>query len=203
VFPELRDGNRFSAADKTDLSSGHYVSAYANCAAAMRRSFYLERPGFPGFFHHGYEEPDYALQCYSGGKSVWFEPSLVVRHRESRVNRSAQRWHQINARNELWSVWLRCPWPWLPLICAYRIFRQSVYAWSQGIGWGIREPVWWFSALAGLPQCRQSRQPVSWRVYYHWIRLARRPVYSSGDLYKRFPDSSPHYEIPRPAAGAG
>ena len=50
VFPELRGGPVFAAADKTDHSPGHYVSAYANCAAAMRREFYLARPGVSSLF---------------------------------------------------------------------------------------------------------------------------------------------------------
>ena len=187
VLPELRDGNQFAAPDKTDTSDGHYVSAYANCAAAMRRDFYLRQPGFPEFFHHLYEEPDYALQCYAAGKSVWFEPSLVVRHHESRVNRRPVQRHHFNARNELWSVWLRCPWPWLPLVSAYRVLPQFLYACSEGPAWAMREPVWWFSAFKGRRQCVRFRQPVVWRSYYHWMRLARAPVYSVNDLRKKFP----------------
>ena len=46
---------------------GRYVAAYANCGAAMRRDVYLQLAGFPTFFGHMYEEPDYALQCYASG----------------------------------------------------------------------------------------------------------------------------------------
>jgi GT2 family glycosyltransferase len=187
VFPELRDGNKFTAAGKTDKSRGHYVSAYANCAAAMRRDFYLRQPGFPAFFHHFYEEPDYALQCYAAGKSVWFEPSLVVRHRESQLNRRPVQRHHFNARNELWSVWLRCPWPWIPLVSVYHILRQFVYACCEGVGWVIREPIWWASALKGWHRCSRFRQPIEWSIYYHWMKLARAPIYSAGGLRKEFP----------------
>jgi len=121
VFPELRDGKKPATAGKTDRSRGHYVSAYANCAAAMRREFYLKQPGFVLFFKHMYEEPDYALQCYAAGAAVWFEPTLIVRHRESAVNRGLVTRHHLNARNELWSVWLRCPWPWLAFLTIYRV----------------------------------------------------------------------------------
>src|SRR5690242_14400227 len=103
VFPELRLSGKFSASDKTTRSQGHYVSAYANCAAAMRRRFYRERSGFPKFFEHAYEEPDYAMQCYAAGAAVWFEPSLIVEHHESLVNRDLIRRHHLTARNELWS----------------------------------------------------------------------------------------------------
>jgi GT2 family glycosyltransferase len=186
VFPELRDGNSYAAGDKTDRSQGHYVSAYANCAAAMRREFYLKQPGFPQIFGHMYEEPDYALQCYAAGAAVWFEPSLVIRHRKSNEVRELRSRHHWNARNELWSVWLRCPWPWLPLVSAYRIARQIVYAGSRGWQWAAAEPAWWFSALKGLPQCARIRQPVGWFTYARWVRLARKPIYSRQELMSRF-----------------
>jgi GT2 family glycosyltransferase len=190
VFPELRNGNKFSAPDKTDESPGHYVSAYANCASAMRRGFYLQQPGFPNFFGHMYEEPDYALQCYAAGSAVWFEPSLSVGHRESSAHRIWMRRHHLNARNELWSVWLRCPWPWVTLVSAYRIARQFVYACSEGVHWAIREPQWWVSALQGLPQCWSNRRPVSWRTYRHWLVLARNPIFRAEDLKHKFPRPS-------------
>lgn len=191
VFPELRDGAVFATADKTDRSPGHYVSAYANCAAAMRRDFYLTSTGFPLFFGHMYEEPDYALQCYAGGAAVWFEPSLTVYHRVSQANRHALERHHLNARNELWSVWLRCPWPWLPMVSVYRACRQLVYSLSEGPGWVIREPTWWLAALRGLPHCLLFRQPVAWRTYYGWMRLARRPAYALAELRKFFPAEFP------------
>lgn len=187
VFPELRDGNAFSAPDKTDRSPGHYVSAYANCAAAMRRKFYLERSGFPVFFTHMYEEADYALQCYAAGAAVWFEPTLAVRHHVSKINRRPLQRHQFNARNELWSVWLRCPWPWLAMVSGYRMGRQFVYAWSEGAGWALREPGWWWAALKGWSRCRGIRRPVGWQTYYRWMRLARRPIYTIEKLRREFP----------------
>ena len=112
-FRELREGGVFSSEEGLP---GHYVPAYANCAAAMRREFYLEQPGFPAFFFHAYEEPDYALQCHAAGHAVWFEPSLVIRHHRSPVGRLPILQHHQNSRNELWSVWMRCPWPWVPLV---------------------------------------------------------------------------------------
>jgi GT2 family glycosyltransferase len=186
TFPELRDGNRFSNGAKTDRSPGHYVSAYANCAAAMHRSFYLQQPGFPPFLEHMYEETDYALQCYAGGSAVWFEPTLVIRHHESTAQRSPTRRHHLNARNELWSVWLRCPWPYLVPASLYRVARQFVYACSEGARWTVREPLWWASALQGLPRCWSARRSVPWRIYWPWLTLARRPLFSLEELRKRF-----------------
>ena len=180
-FPELRDGDVFSCKSKTNQSKGHYVSAYANCAAAMRREFYLRQAGFPPFFVHMYEEPDYALQCYSARSAVWFEPSLVIRHHLSTVGRTHMRRHHQNARNELWSVWMRCPWPWAPLVSLFRVWRQFRYAYLEGFAWAVREPIWWFHAVAGAHRCVQARSPISWPRYYAWMRLARNPALSVSD----------------------
>ena len=190
TFPELREGGVFAGDSKTDQSTGHYVAAYANCAAAMRREFYLRQPGFPCFFSHMYEEPDYALQCYAAGAAVWFEPSLVIRHHLSNVQRQPVRRHHQNARNELWSVWMRCPVSHLPFVSIFRIWRQFRYACLEGFGWAIREPLWWFAALRGIGKCMAARVPVPWARYYAWMRLARSPIADANDLEARFsPDS--------------
>jgi GT2 family glycosyltransferase len=182
TFPELRSGGSYADSTATNTSPGHYVSAYANCAAAMRRDFYLRQPGFPPFFVHMYEEPDYALQCYAAGSAVWFEPSLVVYHRQSEVGRAPlQRQHQ-NARNQMWSVWLRCPWPMIPVVSALRAFSQFRYALSCGFLQAMQEPVWWFQALAGIAKCIRARRAIEWKCYYAWMWLTRRHRRTLRDL---------------------
>lgn len=187
VFSELRKGN---ARLTPERSRGCYVGAYANCGAAMRRQAYLNLPGFPDFFQHMYEEPDYAAQCYAAGYGVWFEPSLEIFHRQSELNRQVIQRHQLNARNELWSVWLRCPWPWLPAVTAYRAARQFVHAVCLGRQCVIREPRWWFEAFKGLAVCLAQRHAIPWKTYYRWMRLARHPVNDFNDLRARFPVGS-------------
>jgi GT2 family glycosyltransferase len=186
TFPEQRDGGSYSSDSKTNVSAGHYVSAYPNCAALMNRAFYLRQPGFPQHFVHMYEEPDYALQCYAAGSAVWFEPSLVIRHHLSSVQRQPLRRHHQNARNELWSVWMRCPWPWLPFISLFRIWRQFRYACSEGFAWAAREPLWWVAAIKGIGKCWSHRQAVAWPRYLAWMRLARKPSHSSTELNRLF-----------------
>jgi GT2 family glycosyltransferase len=188
TFPELRDGGRFASASKTPASRGHYESAYANCAAAMRRSIYLQLGGFPPFFSHMYEEPDYAVQCYAAGYGVWFEPTLSIRHHRSPRNRDELRARRLNARNELWSVWLRCPWPWLPLVSLFRIWRQFRHALSLGAGCVLREPLWWLDSLSGIAHCLHARRCASWPRYYAWMRLARQPILSFDQWRKTFLD---------------
>jgi GT2 family glycosyltransferase len=177
AFAEIRDDDRTDpAALSQDDRRGRYVAAYANCGAAMRRDVYLELAGFPRFFGHMYEEPDYALQCYAAGRAVWFEPDLAVRHHVSSANRDAGRRQRLHARNELWSVLLRCPWPCLPAVALFRIWRQLRYAATQGPSEVLLQCAWWLSALRGLPQCLAGRAAIPWRIYWAWMRLARRPV---------------------------
>ena len=174
-FPEIRDGEQFAHHTKTLSSPPQLVSAYANCAAAMRRDVYLRSNGFPVFFRHMYEEPDYALQCYGLGYVIRFEPSLAIRHHVSMNQREPIRRHHLNARNELWSVLMRCPFPQLIAVAAFRIWRQFRYACSEGFEWAIKEPLWWSSALRGIGECVSNRHPVPWRIYYAWMKLARHP----------------------------
>ncbi len=186
VFSEVRPGVA-SSKPNPERSRGCYVGAYANCGAAMRQEVYLSMPGFSTLFQHMYEEPDYALQCYAAGYAVWFEPSMEIVHTQSAVNRREMRRHALNARNELWSVWLRCPWPWPPVVTAYRAARQLVYASFQGPQWVIREPSWWREAFSGIGVCLEQRRDIPWRTYYRWMRLARHPLYSLNELRARFP----------------
>jgi GT2 family glycosyltransferase len=175
-FPEIRDDGAFANPTKSPSSPPHLVAAYANCAAAMRRECYLKSHGFPAFFGHMYEEPDFALQCYSLGWDVLFEPRVSVRHHVSKSQREPMKRHHLNARNELWSVFLRCPFPQIIAVALFRVARQFQYAWREGFSWAIREPVWWWSALLGLRRCLRFRKPVPWRIYYQWMKLARRPI---------------------------
>ena len=175
-FPEVRDNGESANATKTPDSPPHLVSAYPNCAAAMRREAYLKSHGFPVFFGHMYEEPDYALQCYALDYEVRFDPSLQIRHHMSRVKREPTRRHHLNARNELWSVWMRCPFPQVLLVSLFRVLRQFQYACSEGFSWVVREPLWWWSAVQGFRPCWKNRRPIAWPVYFYWMKLARTGV---------------------------
>jgi glycosyltransferase involved in cell wall biosynthesis len=182
AFAELRGEKESPAGPAADLTKGQYVSAYPNCAAAMRRDVYLRSAGFAIFFEHMYEEPDYALQCYGLGYGVWFEPKLRVRHHLTNTHRESVFRHHLNARNELWSVGLHCPWPWLPFIVSYRLLRQLIFAASQGFSWLIQEPRWWARAIAGSRYVIKHRRPVPWHLYRGWLLLNRKPIESEVKL---------------------
>ncbi len=156
---------------QTDFGPTRFTRSFANSGAVLRRSTYLELPGFEPHFFHAYEEPDYALQCVAVGREVCESPIVTIRHHYSRQARSELRTHQRHSRNEFWSALMRCPCPQMPLIACYRVFRQFCYAWKRGVGWLVREPFWWAQALTGIPYCLRRRNPVPWARYKEWLKL--------------------------------
>lgn len=155
---------------QTDFGSARLTRSFANSGAVLRRSVYLELPGFEPKFFHMYEEPDYALQCIGAGYEVLFTPILTIRHHWSGQTRSEIRNHHRHSRNELWSVLLRCPWPYCPLVAVYRLMSQFRYACKRGLAWALREPVWWWQAAVGVPYCLKKRRPIAWRRYQAWLK---------------------------------
>ena len=153
------------------FGSEHLTRSFANSGAVLRRSTYLQLPGFESRFFHMYEEPDYALQCVAAGYDVLFSPVITIRHHYSGETRDEIRVHHRHARNELWSTLMRCPFPFALGIAGWRVFSQFRYACKRGWYWVVREPVWWGQALAGIPYCVRRRRPVSWGGYKRWLAL--------------------------------
>jgi len=159
---------------QTDFGPAMLTRSFANSGAVLRRAVYLELPGFPPEFFHMYEEPDYTLQCVAAGYEVVFSPApgVTIRHHYSGAARSELRNHQRHCRNEFWSILRRCPLPQLLPVAAYRLFTQFGFACKYGgLSWVIREPVWWWQAVRGIPACLKKRQPVSWEGYKRWLSL--------------------------------
>jgi len=169
-FPQRSDEYPASLT-QTDFGAPRITNSFANSGACYRRKTYLELPGFPLFFFHAYEEPDYALQCVAAGLDVLYYPGVVVRHHFTTVMRNEIRTHQRHARNEWWSIWLRCPWPYAILLLIYRPLSELRYAIRRGPSWVIREPLWWWDALKGVSRCIQERSPLAWKSYIRWLLL--------------------------------
>jgi GT2 family glycosyltransferase len=157
--------------NQANSESEHLTRSFANSGAVLSRSIYLQLPGFESRFFHMYEEPDYALQCVAAGYDVMFSPSVTIRHHYSSLARDEIRIHHRHARNELWSTVMRCPFPFAVAIAAWRVLSQFCYACKRGWSWVIREPVWWWQALAGIPFCLRKRRSVSWAGYKRWLSL--------------------------------
>lgn len=170
----------------TDFGSGHFAGSYVNCACAFRRQVLVGLGGHFGAFWNAYDEADFSVRCASAGWQVRFEPGITIRHHYSGVNRNELRVHQMHARNELWSVLMRCPAPQLFAVALFRAARQLGYAWERGLSWTVREPQWWLAFCRGLPRCLRERAPLPWRSYVEWMRLVRQPIASDDEWHARF-----------------
>ena len=170
----------------TDFGPADFTGSFANSGAAIRRAAFQELGGYPDFFFHAYEEPDFALRCVCAGWQVRHETALTIRHHFTTAQRNEIRTHQRHARNEFWSVVMRCPMPQLFAIALFRAARQFGYAWSRGIAWAVQEPRWWLAALAGVPRCLAARRALPWRGYLAWMRLVRAPIRDEAEWTKIF-----------------
>jgi glycosyltransferase involved in cell wall biosynthesis len=170
MFPQRSDEFP-ETLERSDFGPGRPVGSYANSGAAIRREVFLALRGYPAVFGHAYEEPDFALRCRAAGWEVWFEPVATIRHHWTGTGRNERRVHRLHARNEIWSVLMRCPMPWLPVVAMFRLVRQFGYACRRGPGWVIGEPLWWFEAARGAGAALAARKPVGWRDYLSWMKL--------------------------------
>jgi GT2 family glycosyltransferase len=169
-FPQRSDEYPETLA-RTNFRSEYLTRSFANSGAVLRRSSYLQLPGFESRFYHMYEEPDYALQCVAAGYDVLFSPTLTIRHHYSGQARDEIRIHHLHARNEFWSTLMRCPLRFAPGMLAWRVLSQFRYACKRGRSWVVREPLWWAQALAGVSYCLRKRKPVSCSSYKRWLGL--------------------------------
>ena len=184
-FPQRTDEHP-ETLSVASFGEAHFVGSYANSAAAIRASVFRELGGYPDFFFHVYEEPDFALRCVVAGWEVRYETAVTVRHHFTATERNEVRTHQRHARNELWSVLLRCPAPQFVGVAAFRAARQFGYAWSRGLDWVVREPQWWWAFLCGIPRCFAARAPLPWKRYAAWMRLLRTPIHDRAEWAARF-----------------
>jgi GT2 family glycosyltransferase len=174
----------------THFGEPSFTGSFANSGAAIRRDMFINLGGYPDFFFHAYEEPDFALRCVAASWQVRFEPTLIIRHHFTTAQRNEIRTHHRHARNECWSVLLRCPGLLLPVVCGFRAVRQLGYAASRGFSWFVREPLWWWQAVRGIPQCILERDPIPWKRYWAWMGLVRHPLHSEVEWNALFGERS-------------
>jgi len=170
-FPAIHDDGNPEDPNLGPDKPARNVASFISAAAVIRRSVYGPMARYVHFYEHGYEEPDLSLQCYAMGRTVWFEPSLRIRHHLSTASRSWIRVHQRKARNEVLGVIIRSPLRYAPALIAFRVFRRLQVA--QREGWLLREPVWWWQAIRRIPASLRMRNPVPAPQYMSWLRLCR------------------------------
>ena len=184
-FPQRTD--EFPATlTQTDFGPSHFTGTYANSGAAIRRAVFDKLGGYPDFFRHAYEEPDFALRCCAAGWQARHETSLTIRHHFTSVQRNEIRTHHRHARNELWSALMRCPAPQLFAVGIFRLVRQAAYAASRGPAWFLREPQWWWPCIAGVSRAVAARRPLPWKKYRAWMELVRHPIHSREEWIEKF-----------------
>lgn len=187
TFPEIRNDGRTPDTRLAPDQPGCYIRDFPNCAGLTFRSLYGSVAEYPTFFRHMYEESDYSLQLYAAGYAVWFEPSVAIRHHHSSKERNLITRHGLNARNELWSVILRCPMPYLVAIAPLRVIRQLAFSFSMGSHWAKREPAWWWQAAKSISLVWSKRKAIPWPIYYNWMKLAQRPLFENYEIIQAFP----------------
>jgi GT2 family glycosyltransferase len=170
-FHQRTDEYPETLAETTVGAEERLTRSFANSGAVLRRSTYLQLPGFEPLFYHMYEEPDYALQCVAAGCDVLFSPIVTIRHHYAGRARDEINIHHRHARNEFWSTVMRCPFPPVLAMLAWRVFSQFRYACKRGRSWVVREPRWWAQAVAGVPYFLRKRKAVSWAAYQRWLGL--------------------------------
>lgn len=151
------------------------VGTFTSSGAVIRKSLFEELGGFPDYFFHAYEEPDYSIRVHAKGLFVvqWCE--LTVRHHFTQAMRDEGRTHRRHARNEMWSTIMRAPFPLILILIPYRLFSHARYALGRGVLWLLKEPKWWFAALQKCLTAWRLRSPVSSALYRSWLRLMRDP----------------------------
>ena len=184
-FPQRTDEHP-STLTARGFGPGHFSGSYANSGAAIRTSVFRELGGYPPQFFHAYEEPDFALRCVAAGWQVWHETGLTIRHHFTPSQRNEVRTHHRHARNELWSVLMRCPAPQLIGVAGFRLVRQFQYALKRGVSWALQEPAWWVACVRGVPQCLRERAPMPWARYLGWMRLVAHPIHTESEWTQVF-----------------
>jgi GT2 family glycosyltransferase len=175
----------------SDFGPAQFVGTFANSAAAIRREAFVTLGGYPGFFSHAYEEPDFALRCVCAGWQVRAVPAPIVRHHYTSAQRSELRMHHRHARNECWSIVAHAPALLVVPLALFRAARQFAYSCRRGVGWVVREPLWWWQALRGLSVALSTREPLPLRRYLAWMRLLRRPLRDEAEWNELFGGTAP------------
>ena len=130
-FPSLHD-----ATEEADI---HSVSSYTGCAAAIRRSVFVDIGGYREFFEYYSEERDLSIRLMHAGYELVQVPTGLIVHTKSR-KRNSRRQMQRALRNGYCAILLNVPARFVPgRIVRYTAgslmygfsFRTSVFkAWS-------------------------------------------------------------------------
>lgn len=168
-----------------DFGPNLRVGTFTSSGSIIRTSLFEELGGFPDFFFHAYEEPDYSLRVHTRGFQIVQWCQLTIRHHFTQAMRNEVRTHHRHARNEMWSTIMRAPFPLVLCLIPYRVFSQARYAFRRGVSWLVNEPVWWWSAVISIPKVFRSREPTPKSFFNQWIDLQRNPQLFRGNFQSK------------------
>jgi GT2 family glycosyltransferase len=128
------------------LAPGAQVLGFVACGAVVRTSAYLAVGGFHPRFGIGGEERLLAVDLAAAGWELAYVPEVVAHHWPGRATARPGR-RAREARNDLWSAWLRRPLPGalaetrrvLRTAIARPDVRPGIAQAASGLGWVARE----------------------------------------------------------------
>jgi GT2 family glycosyltransferase len=138
-------------APEADPSAGIPITGFAACGAILRRTAFLQTGGFEPRLGVGGEEQVVALQLLRRGWPMHYMDHIVAYHHPSPVRDHARR-RVHEARNALWSAWLRRP-ARSALAITWRMLRASLRDGARLRGL--------LEAAVGLPWVLSRRDPIS------------------------------------------
>lgn len=154
----------------SDPMRGGYVTGFLGGGHGLRTAMLDQVGDWPAAFFFAHEETDLAWRAVDGGWRIRYAPELLLQHPKTSPARHAI-YYRVNARNRVWLVRRRLPWPLVPVhlgvwtaLTLLRVrSRAGLRAWLGGFVEGWREP-------AG------ERRPMRWRTVWRLTRLGRPPV---------------------------
>ncbi|MFV8189062.1 glycosyltransferase family 2 protein [Streptomyces sp. AF1B] len=154
----------------SDPLKGGYVTGFLGGGHGFRTAMLDEIGDWPAEFFFAHEETDLAWRAADAGWRILYAPELLLQHPKTSPARHAI-YYRVNARNRVWLVRRRLPWPLIPvhlgvwtLLTLLRTrSRAGLRAWFGGFVEGLREPV-------------GERRPMRWRTVWRLSRLGRPPV---------------------------
>jgi GT2 family glycosyltransferase len=133
---------------RRDGQPGHALLGFIACGAVVRRRAFLEVGGFREWLGIGGEEAILSHDLAAAGWTLSYVPGVLAHHQPSGLRCVAERRARI-VRNDLWTVWLRRPWPVALRVTAVTARRALTDA---DVARGLAQ------AAAGLRRVRSARR---------------------------------------------
>ena len=143
---------------------GPAVLGFVACGSVVRRSAFLSAGGFEARFGIGGEEELLALDLAAAGWDLCYIDDVVAHHHPAPRRSSATR-RRLQARNALWSAWLRCSVPGACVRSA-RLLRAAARDPARMRGCA--------AALKGIPWIIRERRPVPEEIERALMQLTGR-----------------------------